>query len=523
MKRVLIRFFIWFFATATIIAVAIPVFWYWVIPRWVIASGSSDFQVTLGHIYRDHFNPQIAREFFLAASEQENAEGQFELGHLYYWGIGGSQDIVQARNFFEKAAQKGHTAGSYWLGRMYYFGLGGHQDLSLARTFFEQASVAGYPDAQLDFGKMLYWGQGGPQDREYAHALWKRVLRSGLLDDIDKLWDNRLSDNSYTRAHYWLGLSILRAYLNATTPPSDSSLPDAVAHLHIAAQYGHPIAPYVLQLSEVSLQTLKTEGQKVFSEKMPSGKSYEIALEENPNEAFTRGLFYYLGLGAMPNPEKANTYWERAGKLGSADANFILAMSDIESKGGLWELSRELDRLNRASEEGLAAAQYHLGWIAFWGRRWGGDDTLAQVERGFQLLHRSSDQGYTPAQFEVGLMSALNMAKDEVLGNQGIVLLQQAALKGHAPALYELGYMRLVGADEPPHEAKSRTEEEVQQAETDGIRLLKAAQEQGYTPATEELRRLDPGKVRAALGDGFAAPGPEIKENSPENPCQAPQ
>ena len=49
-----------------------------------------------------------AKEYFKKAAEQGNAEAQYRMGHLYFYGEGVSQDFRKAKTWFEKAAVQGN-------------------------------------------------------------------------------------------------------------------------------------------------------------------------------------------------------------------------------------------------------------------------------------------------------------------------------------------------------------------------------------------------------------------------------
>ena len=62
-------------------------------------------------------------------AEQGDADAQFNLAVLYYYGDGVPQDYAKARQWWEQAAAQGHADAQYNLGQLYFFWHGVPQDL----------------------------------------------------------------------------------------------------------------------------------------------------------------------------------------------------------------------------------------------------------------------------------------------------------------------------------------------------------------------------------------------------------
>lgn len=66
-------------------------------------------------------NPAAARDLYAqAAWSFRDPEAQYELGQMYYSGIGGEADAKQAFNLFRLSSEKGHPAGMAMFGEMLF-------------------------------------------------------------------------------------------------------------------------------------------------------------------------------------------------------------------------------------------------------------------------------------------------------------------------------------------------------------------------------------------------------------------
>ena len=84
-----------------------------------------------------------ARNWYLKAVEQGNAEAQFNLGVLYHKGHGVAKDDVEARKWWLKAAESGNADAQNNLGVLYLFGHGVARDYGMAYVWCNLAAEQG--------------------------------------------------------------------------------------------------------------------------------------------------------------------------------------------------------------------------------------------------------------------------------------------------------------------------------------------------------------------------------------------
>ena len=82
----------------------------------------------------------VALELLRTLAEQGDADAQFNLGNMYYEGMGVSQDYTEALRWYRRAAEQDNADAQVNLGVMYYEGEGVPQDYVQAHKWFNLAA-----------------------------------------------------------------------------------------------------------------------------------------------------------------------------------------------------------------------------------------------------------------------------------------------------------------------------------------------------------------------------------------------
>ena len=77
-----------------------------------------------------------------------DASAQYQLGLLYYQGLGIRQDYNEASHWYRVAGEQGNADAQYSLGNMYLMGEGVNQDDSEAIAWYEKAAAQGHVAAE---------------------------------------------------------------------------------------------------------------------------------------------------------------------------------------------------------------------------------------------------------------------------------------------------------------------------------------------------------------------------------------
>lgn len=129
--------------------------------------------------------------YFISAANAAQAgdvKAQFDLGVMYFRGIGVPQDYIKALDFFEKAAAQGHERAKEYIPKT-YFALGSdyfseeagvRQDDQEAFKWFSKAAELGHAQSQYIVGLMYYFGEGIPKDENKGVQLIKQSAQNGF-------------------------------------------------------------------------------------------------------------------------------------------------------------------------------------------------------------------------------------------------------------------------------------------------------------------------------------------------------
>lgn len=98
-----------------------------------------------------------------------NAEAQYSLGNMYYYGNGVTKDYTETAKWYHKSAEQGNEWAQYHLGEMYYYGRGVTKDYTEAIKWFRKSAEQGNEWAQNYLGVMYEYGRGVTKD--YAEAV----------------------------------------------------------------------------------------------------------------------------------------------------------------------------------------------------------------------------------------------------------------------------------------------------------------------------------------------------------------
>jgi uncharacterized protein len=123
---------------------------------------------------------------WIPLADHGDAVAQFQLGRIYYNGLGVPQDFVEAMKWFRLAADQGHAEAQNNLGLRYLNGKGVPQDYSEAMKWFRLAADQGNAEAQFSLGLMYANSQGMPQDNVSAHMWFNLAAATGDTDSATK-------------------------------------------------------------------------------------------------------------------------------------------------------------------------------------------------------------------------------------------------------------------------------------------------------------------------------------------------
>lgn len=153
--------------------------------------GDAEAQLTYGRLLKTTGNGvdqdwQKAVEMLELASENGNADAQWELGLMYEYANHVGQDQAKALELYRKSADAGSPIGLYLVAHCYQHGIVVDEDLAVSdslygRSFDQLMQLAPEEDIYvLNFvGSAYFWGDGVAVDREKAFGYYLTSAKKG--------------------------------------------------------------------------------------------------------------------------------------------------------------------------------------------------------------------------------------------------------------------------------------------------------------------------------------------------------
>ena len=169
---------------------------------------------------------------------------------------------------------------------------------------------------------------------------------------------------------------------------------------------------------------------------------------------------------------EAVKWYRRAAEQGLASAQYALGWMYYKGRGVPQDDAEEAKWYRRAAEQGLAIAQYNLGWMYYKGRGVPQDDAEA-----VKWYRRAAEQGDDDAQYALGWMyyKGRGVPQDDA---EAVKWYRRAAEQGLARAQYNLGMRYSNGRGVPQNDAEA-------------VKWYHRAAEQGHDDAQNALRQLE--------------------------------
>ena len=102
------------------------------------------YEVIVGVFYYKGFgvdkNENIAFEWYIKASQQNDINGHYEVGGCYYYGYGVNKNYKKAFEWYSKSANNGCAEGQNRLADCYYYGDGITQHVDKAFEWYSKAA-----------------------------------------------------------------------------------------------------------------------------------------------------------------------------------------------------------------------------------------------------------------------------------------------------------------------------------------------------------------------------------------------
>ena len=309
-------------------------------------------------------------EYYEQAAQQGNAEAQYNLGYIYYNGLGVAQNYQKAIYYTEQAAQQGHSGAQYNLGYIYYKGLGVEQNYQKAKEYYEQAAQQGHPEAQYNLGYIYYNGLGVAQNYQKAIYYTEQAAQQGH------------SGAQYNLGYiYYNGIGVAQNYQKAKE------------YFKQAAQQGEAEAQYYLGI-------MYEDGIRVLKNYEKAIEYFKQAAEQgNAGAQYNLGIMYEDGLGVEQNYQKAIEYYEQAAQQGNINAQCCLGFMyynglgvDIDRDKAL-EIYKKIEQQNKTAERIIYTHKYISGEKIDFGKLFELNTKRYKDDQYFEQIKKRIDAG----------------------------------------------------------------------------------------------------------------------------------
>ena len=125
-------------------------------------------------------NNAVAVWWYRKAANQGYVDAQYNLGTMYGNGEGVPENDAEAVSWFRKAADQGLAKAQHNLGHRYDEGEGVPENAAKAVSWYRKAADQGYASSQFNLGVMYYIGSGVPENNIKAYVWWSMAKTKGI-------------------------------------------------------------------------------------------------------------------------------------------------------------------------------------------------------------------------------------------------------------------------------------------------------------------------------------------------------
>jgi TPR repeat protein len=131
----------------------------------------------------------MAAEMCQIAAKKDPIVSQYNLGFLYFAGIGVKRDVKKAMELFQYPAEQGHTSAEFGLGVIYLFEPEGEQNCHEALHWLKLAADNHYYEALYVLGMVYFQGKCVKQDHHKAFEFFTKAANPFYEKRPNKLVD----------------------------------------------------------------------------------------------------------------------------------------------------------------------------------------------------------------------------------------------------------------------------------------------------------------------------------------------
>lgn len=322
----------------------------------------NDYNIAFCYLKKDTKNDyKKAIKWYLKAIEGPEKELAYnDLGFIYGSDKINKPDYEKAHYYYNEAYKLGNSCACFNLGCLYYKGLGVNKNIKEAIKYFEEASSKNYLDAKKVLVEIY-------KEKEFYNEKKLMVLNEELANQNDENAMYVMGLNYLKNKNIEKGLDLIK---RASELGSTNAMVE-LANFYINKKYGLDDLEKGKELYSNATKKgnaiaklnlgiiLKNEGKYNSSIKMLSDKD----LSENAQALCLLGEIYENGLGVSYDLKKAYEYYVKASELNSKIAYFKLGYFYTNGIYVQKNINQAIKYYVKATELGLYQAFYNLGYI----------------------------------------------------------------------------------------------------------------------------------------------------------------
>jgi TPR repeat protein len=352
-------------------------------------AADGDYQLGLSAYERGDYVEAVQQ--WLPLAERGDAESQYRIGRLYYYGRGVNQDYAEAADWYLRAAELGHARAQSNIAIMYEEGRGLPVDLGQAAKWYAEAADQGRAVSQNNLGRMYEEGRGVEQSDTRAAELYTEAANDGYGEAQYRLARLYEEGRGVPRDEKKAKKLYRRASKNGFQPTAEMAAAGAAA---TAAAAEPSAVPEATAGAAAATATTEAEDEPAPGDLGAGIAAYDrgdypaaaehwrpLAEKGDPEAQYRLGELYRLGQGVPEDPAAAGRWHLEAAEQGHGRAMYHLALMYYRGRGNDWERDYV-----RAYVWFKLAAEQDIGDSAWWRDRLGSKMSTREEREARELL-----------------------------------------------------------------------------------------------------------------------------------------
>ena len=371
--------------------------------------GSEETIITVGSIFEDKNEYQLAFECYIYASMHNNAEGHFNVGYFYSCGYYVEKNYKTAVKYYQFAIDLKHAVAMNNAAHLYEDGgYGLEKDIDKAIELYKMAVALGNETAMINLG-LLYEEL---DNREEAFKYFQ----------IAANYQN-------TKGQFYVAVYYDNGFLG------EPNYKLAFEYYQLAAEKGHPSACN-------NLAYMYENGNDYVEKDIDKAIYYYTKGVEagNSTSMVNLGILYYDGLSVEENLELAFKYFKMAADNDNETGQFYVGLFYDRGIYVKQDYEKAIYYYSLAAEKGHKTSLNNLGYAYEYGH-----GVPIDLDKAIYYYEKAANLGVDVAMTNLASVYANNDYPDYQDYNKAFYWYQKAAELGSSSGMFNLGYMYDMG------------------------------------------------------------------------------